>query len=568
MTSVSYERVARPMARGLAALSGGRIVALALQFVAFAVIAGSLGPGDFGVYSFAIGFFGLFRFITNFGFRAVVQRDVAQHPEREPELVPNLVYLRIVLGLVAYGLLAVGLVAAGYDSGERHAALVVGILLSLLALESFQVGLEVRLRMGWVSASDVAEGVVLASGAIALGLAGAGPVAFLWLFVVAHAAKLAVVSVVGVSVTSLDWRPRPDLWGSTLRAAAWLGLAQLFIVLYYRLDLLVLARLKPAAAVGQYGAGYQFLETLVVVPSLALTVLAPVLAGSYAEGHDVLQRRYERVMHLVALAAFPVAVGGALTAWRAVPALPGFGDFGGAGVSLAILAPAAACIFFGAVLSSLLVAGHLQRRLTAVSAACLLANIVLILVLIPPFSYKGAAVATTVTELLVVFGSIRIARRRLGVRWGPGSIARASRASLVMALALVVTYPLPALVQVGIGAAVYLLALLPTRSLTWGDLGGLMSIDGPPALVAPAGDRHDVDDGTLVVPHGSLLATRRALRGARSCEVRAARSGDVRWVPLAARLAGCQRVTCTLDAGERPLLTAMLWGLLVDEVTP
>ena len=527
------DRVARRMTRGFAALSTGRAITLLLQLIAFASVAHFLGPAGVGAYTFALAFYGLFAFVTNFGIRLVVTRDISQEPDQERDLVTNLFYLRILLGLLAYACLLGGLWLGGYSDLERQAGLIAGIMLILLAVESFQIVLEVRLRTGWVSIAAVVQGIILAVGSLIIGPMGAGVAGFLWLYVLAGGVNFVIIAVAGLAAAPpLSWRPEPRLWWRVARAAAYLGLAQLCITLYYRLDLLVLAAWKSPEAVGQYGAAYRFLETFVVVPSLAMTVLAPVIARSVVSGTRVLQRRYARLMHLIALASFPVGVAGALTAWRVLPVIPGFREFEGAGVALSILAPAATCIFFGNALSSVLVSGHRQRSLLAVSAAGLVLNIGLNVVLIPPFSYVGAAVATTITEVAMVSGLMFMIARHLDVRWPGADVLRALRASLVMAGVLALGFVLPPLVQLGLGLVAYVLALLPTRSLVWADFGGLFHGEGSPGVVT-------FGAGEKVGP----VATLRALQGANGATLVGVEGSAVpRWAPVVARFAGCDPV--------------------------
>ena len=548
-----HGRVARRMTRGFVALGAGRIATLGLQLVAFALVAAALGPDGVGAYTFAVAFYGLFAYVTNFGVRAIAMRDIAQQPERERDLVTNLFYLRVVAGALAYGVLVIVLLVGGYSAVERQAALVAGVLLVVLALESFQVVLEVRLRMGWVSVAAVVQGVVLAVGSYAVAVRDGGVVAFLWVFVASNVANFAIVGTVALRQAGhLHWRPRPRIWATLAKAAVLLGLAQLCITLYYRLDLLILAAVKPDDDVGQYGAAYRVLETFVVVPSLAMTVLTPVVAASVVAGTAVLQRRYGHLMHLVALLSFPVAVAGLLTAPRVFPAVPGFAEFAGAGDALAILSIAAPCIFFGTVLSAVLVSGHQQGRLLAVSFVGLLVNVALNVALIPPWSYRGAAVATAVTEVSVVVGLVLAIRRHLGVHWPWSRVLRAARASLVLAVALLASWWLPPFAQVTVGALAYLVALLPTGALRWDDLGGLMGADGDVRVVVAGTDRPETGVERLRSP----VAAWRSLLGAGACVLVPSTVPVRAWAPVAARLAGCDPVVVRFDppdhGGARP----------------
>lgn len=462
------------MAGGFVYLLASRLAATGLQFVSFALLAAALGPAGLGIYTYAISFTSLFKMATSFGFRGVVLREVAQRPEREAQLIPNLVYLRAGLGGVAYAALATVAIVAGYEEANRDAALIAGLYLIILALESFLIPLEVRLRMGWAAVADIVEASVLVIGILVLRAAGAGINDYLWLYVGANACNLVLVTIVAIRNGDFRWRPLPRLWRMLLAPAAQMGLAELLIGLYFRLDLLVLARFKPDDDVGQYGAAVRFLVTLTLLQVLTLTVLGPVLARSFVEGTEVLQRRYRRAIHLMGIIGFPVAVGGAMTAWRLIPALPGFGEFAGAGVALSILSPAIALMFVGSITSNVIINAHLQRRFLAIAFLGLVTVVVLNALLIPPFSYIGAAITTTITEAVVVAASIRTVRKELGIRPDYRRFGRLLLACAVMAAVLVPGYFVHPYLQVAAGAAVFAAVLLPTGALRREDLKGAL----------------------------------------------------------------------------------------------
>lgn len=562
-------RVARSATKGVAVLGSGRVVALGLQFVSFAVMAASLGPAQLGVYSFAIAFVGLFRWATNMGFRPVVAREVAQQPEREHELVAHLVWLRFLLGAAAYLALVVAVFAMDLESAQRQAALLCGAVLVFLSLESFEITLEVRLRTGWITISEITKSVLMLLGVLVLSQAGAGPVAYVGLYAATSVLRLVLPSAVALAEHRFTWRPDPRAWVAVVRVTSLVALSQLFVALYYRVDMVLLARMQPSADLGQYGVAYQFLTTFVIVPSLVMTLLNPVLSRSVVEGADVLQRRFQRALHLALLVGLPVAVAGALTASRLLPRLPGFGEYAGAGDALALLSPAALCIFLGMILSAVLISGHRQRFLFWLAFAGLVFNVAANLVLIPTYTFRGAAAATSATEALLVVMSVVVLRRWMQLRWPWRDVLRASRASVVLACVLVLGWPLHPFVQVALGVVAYVVVLLPTRSLEWRDLGGLMGGDGPPVRLVvgdgerPEGEATEVtevtdanDDGhatgegevdgageVTTVDATGPLATLRAIRGASACTVVGAPGAAVPlWVPAVARVAGCAPV--------------------------
>jgi O-antigen/teichoic acid export membrane protein len=225
---------------------------------------------------------------------------------------------------------------------------------------------------------------------------------------------------------------------------------------------------------------YRFLEAFLVLSPILTTVVAPVLAQSFTGGRDVLQRRFERLMHLLALLALGVSITGAMTAWRWFPLLPGFSRYHGAGVALAILSPAAALALIGAAVQSMLISAHLQRRVLVISAVGVVLNLAANLLLIPRYSYVGAAVATTVTEVAACAMSIASAHRLLSLHWPLRRLVRALPAALLLAAVLGAGYLVHPFAQLGIAVVVYVAALLPTGALRRDDLAGIAGVGAGP----------------------------------------------------------------------------------------
>ena len=242
----------------------------------------------------------------------------------------NLFYLRVLAGGAAYGVLTVVLLVGGYSGIERQARWSPGSCFVVLALESFQV----------IPRGAAPHGVGLdrrrGPGRRAGGRHGrgrrrrGGVVAFLWVFVASNVANFAIVATVALRQSGrLHWRPRPAS-GGRWRAAVLLGLAQLCITLYYRRPADPPA-VKPAEGRGPVRRGHRVLETFVVVPSLAMTVLTPVVAAASLRAG----RAPASVRPPPAPDRDPCRF---RWRWRASspprgssPAVPGFGEFSGAG---------------------------------------------------------------------------------------------------------------------------------------------------------------------------------------------------------------------------------------------
>jgi O-antigen/teichoic acid export membrane protein len=469
--------VAASVTRGFLTLLSGRLIVTALQFVTLALLASHLGPHGIGVYSFALAIAGLFRLLPDFGALQVATRDIAQHPERERDLMPNLVLLRALLGAASYGLLAVFLAVFHFGASYRTGALIAGLTL-ILVLDAFRGSLEVRLRLRWVAVADIVEATLTFCAVVVITLTDRGVYSVLAVYVVLKLVNSAIILFGALRLAEFRWRPRPELWGALLRTALPLGIAGVLATAYYRLDIVILAGLKSSADVGQYGVAYRFMEALTIVAAITMPVLGPVLARSFVEGRDVLQRRYANSLKALMLLAVPMAVTGAMVAWRLLPKVPGFSAYHGAGVALSILAPGAALILLGNVVQGTLIAAHEQRSLVKISGAGLALSTVLNVLLILPWSYYGAAAATTATEVLLIGLSLYEVRRKLGLALPMRQFLRIFVAGAALAGALAGSYSLNAFLQLGLGLAAFLVTAAAVGALRPSDLRGLMSLRG------------------------------------------------------------------------------------------
>jgi O-antigen/teichoic acid export membrane protein len=462
--------------RGFLQILGGRTTALALQFVAFGLLASHLGPELLGVYTLALGLVVIFRVIPTFGFDPIVTREIAQRPELEAELVPSIALLRALLGMVAYGLLAATMLLGGYDSRTTTSVLIAGGVLLLLWTETFRNSLAARLRLGWVAFADALEAVVTLVGIAALVTQTTNVNTFLWLYVGAKAVNCAFIVVAAIRVAPPSRHLRLDLWRPMLLAATPIGLAGVLITLYTTSGIVLLDRLKSAAEVGQFGAALRFFDVILLVPALALAVVQPIFARSFLEPHEVLQRRYGRAVAFIMILAVPISILGAMTAARVLPIIPGFQEYESAGVALAILAPAAGLSFLAAIVQSALLAGHQQRSLLLTSLAGFAINLLLLVLLVPAYGAYGAASAMTATELVVVILSLVYAAHRLSLVAPLNRLVRLLPASAVLAAVLALGFALHPLLQLGLGVLAYVLALPLTRGVSRNELAGARSV--------------------------------------------------------------------------------------------
>lgn len=181
---------------------------------------------------------------------------------------------------------------------------------------------------------------------------------------------------------------------------AWpLGLALLFNLIYFRIDVLILANSRPSSEVGLYGLAYQFFESALAIPIFFSNAIYPVLSAQYQKNRDEFKKAAKNWFFILFVTS--------LIASTAIFAVSFFipiifkPSFAGSVPSLQILALGLPFFFISALLWHLVIIFDKQKYLTIIYAFGALFNIIANLIFIPQGGYIAASIITVVSEGLI-----------------------------------------------------------------------------------------------------------------------------------------------------------------------
>jgi O-antigen/teichoic acid export membrane protein len=450
----------------------GKAAVLAIAAVSIVVLTRYLGPDDYGRYALALSFMQLFGVLADAGLTTIVVRELSRDRARAHELMANALTLRLVLALATIALAGLVSLLLPYEPDVRTAILIAGVPLLLGSLNSaITAVLQADLRMARAAVADVV-GRLAAFAAVlvvvwldlgfhaAVGAAGVGAAVTLvttWLLV----RKLAPVRM---AASAEVWRP-------LLRTSLPVGLALALNEMYVRADTVIISIYRDFDEVGLYSLAYRVLELTTVLGAAFLTSIFPVIARRAREGR--LRESVQVAWDVFVIAGAALAACGAAVAPELIR-VAGGPDFADAADPLRVLLVAGAIAFVNGVIGYTLIAVDRQRNALWLNATGLAVNVALNLVLVPAYGIVAAAVVTLFSELLVLAGSLWLARRHLGFVPGAGVVPAALVAAGATAgVLLVLPDTLALLVPVGAllyGGLVY--ALSPrARELAAAGLG-------------------------------------------------------------------------------------------------
>ncbi|MEK6274214.1 MAG: flippase [Actinomycetota bacterium] len=444
---------------------GSKIFSLAF----FVLMARELGDSRFGVFTFALSFVILVTTLANFGQDVVLTRAVARDRSRFSGYFANTLAVKVVLATSSLAV-AIGVAAAaGIDRETFQVLLLLGpaVLFELLMATCF-AAYQAFERLEYLPVALISQRFVTAAVGIAALLVGAGVVAVSAIYL--GGAALGFGLALWFLVRKIA-RPRleiePGRWLVLMKASLAIGLAGVFAVVLFRIDTAMLAAFEPKDVVGDYGAAFRLLEATLFVAWSVGAAVYPVFSRLTMTSDPPVGAVFQRSLKLAVALTLPLAAGALVLAGPVVEVLYG-SSYDDAETALRLLAPAIALYPVCYVTGYLLVSQDRQRVMTWVYGLVALENILANLVLIPWLSLDGAALGTSISQLLVAVAFVAFAQRTIGrIGWG-----RIVGGPIVATLLSAVTMALlrdELAVAVAAGTAVYVVALALFERLLFPD---------------------------------------------------------------------------------------------------
>ena len=404
-------------------LLADKFIRLFLGVFVSAWVARYLGPEEFGELAYVLAYLAFFQAVATLGMDGIVVRDISREVSKEGEILGTVFTLRLLVG----GLLWVSaIVGMGITKGWSERGLwLVAIAGSTLV---FQVADTVDL---WFQSQSQSKRTVVAKmiaylGSSLIKVALVLSEAPLILF----AAVLVVESVFAVAALTYAYKrfQSPNRW-TFIGKRAWVLLSEswpfmlsgLSIMIYMRIDQLMISELLGDRALGVYAAMIPFSSLWHVIPMTMCVSLAPYIARKKALGE---QSYYDALLYIfrffLALSVC-ISLSISVLANFLIDSVYGVQYLEAADV-LKIHVFSCIPVFLG-VAQGLWVLNEKKSRLaiikTATGAVC---SVCLNLILIPRFGLEGAAIAAVCSQvcaaiLINILVAPKIFIMLFGFRW-------------------------------------------------------------------------------------------------------------------------------------------------------
>ncbi len=368
-------------------------------------VARYLGPEQFGLLNFASAVVGMFGAVAGLGLQSIVVRDIVTDPGCKEETLGTAAVLQLLGGLLTYGCVLVTIFWLRPE--DSLTKLLVAILGTIMFFKFSDVALY------WFESQVLSKYIVWVQNGcflffalikVSLIVSNASLLAFAW----ATASEAMIVALLIFLMLGLRGPKLQKLRFSLLRAKtllvdSWpLLLSGMAIMIYMKIDQIMLGQMLGDDAVGIYSAAVRISEVWYFIPMMIVASVFPAILEAKKRDDGQYLQRLQRLYDLMVRLSIVIALPMTFIATPLVVTL--FGSaYAKSGPVLAIHIWASVFVFLGVASSQWFVAENRQILSFQRTLLGAVVNVILNLILIPPFGPIGAAVATVIAYAMAAF---------------------------------------------------------------------------------------------------------------------------------------------------------------------
>jgi O-antigen/teichoic acid export membrane protein len=381
-------------------LSGGELLSKAIAFITTIYLARIILPEGFGILGYTTAFVSYFILFIDFGFDTISIKRIANDRSVISKYVDNIISFRFLLAILVFILLSIIVFIIHETIIIKLALLLTGLNLFVQAFTTEFV-FQATEKIKYLSIKVVAKNILI----------------LLLVFLLVRDIS-DVLIVIGISVIAnvvmniwlysrysnifkkYQWEIDKGFLKTMFSESFPLIISAFMISIYYNLDMVMLGNIKTQAEVGIYNAAYK----IFLIGLIPLSVIVKIFLPSLSKVTDKELLRKTIHNYGIMIFGFGIIISGFIfgSAKHSITIIFGK-DYLNAIVPLMILSLNILVISVNVFLGNPLTVWGKQKVYSVAITFGAIINIILNLVLIPEYSYSGAALATLLSEVVVFF---------------------------------------------------------------------------------------------------------------------------------------------------------------------
>jgi O-antigen/teichoic acid export membrane protein len=365
-------------------------------------VARYLGPEQFGIFSYVLAFTALFSSIAKLGLDGIMVRELVNHPDRQDVYLGTAFWMKVLGAFLVMALIALVL---PWTSNDSTTTLYIFIIASGLVFQSFEVVdfyFQSQVLAKFVSICKVIQLTLSSLLKIYLVLTGSELIWFIWV-ILFDQITLSVTLFFAYRYQQVKLLPLSQfdfLVAKSLLKDSWpLILSGIVVMIYMRIDQIMIKEMLGEYEVGIYSAAVRLSEVWYFIPILVTSSLFPAIVNAKKISEALYLQRLQRLYTFMIWMAISIAIPMTfLNEWLIVLL---YGEaYRAAGQVLEIHIWAGVFVFLGVGFGRYLITENMTKIYFYRTATGAFLNIILNYFLIPFYGISGAAISTLLAQAI------------------------------------------------------------------------------------------------------------------------------------------------------------------------
>ncbi|MDZ4171959.1 MAG: flippase, partial [Methanobacteriaceae archaeon] len=396
-------KTAKTLVKNTGILFSSQILAYLIGLIYLINVAKYLGAENYGVLALALALTGIFSVFVDLGLASLTVREVSKNKYLANLFLGNSLVIKSFFSLITLILVhgIVNILNYPKETAEVIYWITLFVIFNSLSQSVYAIFQSYQ-KMEYQSLGIILNSILMFIGVTALIFFQKDLMIFAMLYAMISLIIFIISLIICISkFTKPKISINVNVWKNLLRNSLPLGLISIFVVLFIRIDTIMLSKMVSEMAVGWYNASVTLVQSLSFITSAVVVSVFPLFSKLHVNSQkNNFELLFRKTFHYIALISIPIGVGTTILADKIIILLYGF-EYSNSIIVLQIIIWWYVIGSFSWIIGTVLNATNKQRIFLIFSGLALISNISLNFILIPKFSYIGASIATILTEVLL-----------------------------------------------------------------------------------------------------------------------------------------------------------------------
>jgi len=377
-------------------LFGEKVLRLCVGIFVGVWIARYLGPEQFGVFSYAQSFVGLFAVTATLGLDGIVVRELIKNKNSTEGIIGTAFWLKFSGAFISIILLSI---AVNFTSNDNYTNTLFFIIASATVFQAFNV-------VDFYFQSEVLSRYIVYANTISLFLSSiikiililnnADLLSFAWVIlfdslVLSLGFLYFFLKKARVKIQNIKFQN--EIARALLRDSWPLFLSGIVISIYMKIDQVIIKDLLGSKEVGQYAAATRLSEAWYFIPMVIASSLFPAIISAKNQSEELYNSRLQKLYDLMVWMSISIALPMTFLSDKIVNIVYG-SQYDKAGSVLMIHIWTGIFVFLGVAFSGYLSVENQTKKAFYRTLLGAILNVIFNYVLIPKYGINGSAIAT------------------------------------------------------------------------------------------------------------------------------------------------------------------------------